>query len=276
MMRPLSFTSLRHLHRITKHALKLDAPVALSAVRLCTTQAVEPTKNIADLTADLETNLSLSTENVETSSLNLSLTTETSSLNEPIFIQPEHHAENFPRQPLTYGEPMGKWPQEAADKFTTPSLFNDLVINKFINALMSGGRKDIAREVLEKTFEEIKILRLKQKRKGNNPDLETDPLVIFHGAYKNAQPKMGIETKKKGGKAQSVPYPLKDSRRSFLAMKWLIESAKKRPGTKKHMQYKLSEEIVDAYNEEGGAIGKKVEMHKAAEANRAYSHFRWW
>jgi len=248
-MGPLSLTSLNHLQNATKHIIKFYVPSTSQLIRPCSTQATTPTHPEIDTLA--------------------------SRVTEPLYIQPEHHAVNYPRQPLAHGEGAGKKPRASADKFTMPSLFNDEVVAKFINIMMHAGKKELSRDILEKTFEEIKKTRLKEKRAGS-PDIETDPLVIFHDAYKNVQPKMGIVTKRKGGKQNSVPYPVTDTRRRFLGMKWLIACAQKRPGTKKPMEKKLSEEIIDAFNGEGGAISRKMEMHKAAEANRAYAHFRWW
>lgn len=166
---------------------------------------------------------------------------------------------------------------QAANSFISTSIFYDEVVSKFVNCMMHGGKKTASERVMTDTFETIKKIQLEKYRKAENKEeVETDPLKIFHKAIENAKPVLGVQTMKKKGKNFQVPYPLPDNRRRFLAIKWFLTTARNRPGNSTPMSDKLSKELLDAYNNQGAVIQKKIDFHKRAELNRAFAHYRWW
>lgn len=163
----------------------------------------------------------------------------------------------------------------APGSFSSPSILNDELVHKFVNIMMYGGQKAVSHKVMKNTFEQIKKKQLELKLSGTK-NVETDPLVIFHKAVENSKPVLGTQTMKKTGKNFQVPYPLPPNRRRFLAIRWLVNASRSRPGNDVPMHEKLSKELLDAYNNTGSVIRKKQDYHKTAETNRAYSHYRWW
>uniref|UniRef100_A0A663LS75 Small ribosomal subunit protein uS7m n=1 Tax=Athene cunicularia TaxID=194338 RepID=A0A663LS75_ATHCN len=152
------------------------------------------------------------------------------------------------------------------------------VYSKFTNMMMKGGNKVLARSLMSQTLEAIKRKQLEKYHKAPEDEKETiecNPYVIFHQALKNCQPIIGLSNITKGGKTYQVPVPLKDSRKRFLAMKWLITECRENKSRRMLMPEKLSLELLQAFNNEGPIIKKKHTLHKMAEANRAYAHFRW-
>ncbi len=132
-------------------------------------------------------------------------------------------------------------------------------IAKFVNYLMSDGKKTTARRVLYDAFEHIKT-----KAKKN-------PIEIFDTAMRNVGPSLEVRGKRVGGANYQIPYPVRAERRFTLASRWIIEAASKKKG--KPMSIKLAEELLAAAEEQGDAIKKKVDTHRMAEANRAFAHF---
>eukprot|EP00794_Sanderia_malayensis_P008835 gene8835-9781_t len=169
--------------------------------------------------------------------------------------------------------------QKAADnQLARQSLFDDELVNKFTNCMMWDGKKTVARGIMKSAFERIKEIQIAKKQSSSEPEnIVINPLVIFYQAIENSKPIIGCQTMKKGGKNYSVPTPLTESRRRFMAMKWLITAARDQSGPRDaRMHNKLAKELIDAYNNEGTVIKRKVDLHKVAEANRAFAHFRWW
>ncbi|XP_066934725.1 small ribosomal subunit protein uS7m-like [Clytia hemisphaerica] len=165
----------------------------------------------------------------------------------------------------------------AASSFYSTSIFQDELVSKFVNCMMYGGKKAVSQRVMEDTFEQIKKIQLEKYRKATDKDeIELDPLQIFHTAIANVKPILGVQTMKKKGKKLQVPYPLPDNRRRFLAIKWMLTTARGRPGNTTPMSVKLSREILDAYKNEGTVVQKKIDYHKRAELLRAFAHYRWW
>ncbi|XP_002734621.1 small ribosomal subunit protein uS7m-like [Saccoglossus kowalevskii] len=171
-------------------------------------------------------------------------------------------------------------PIRAAKNDESSSVFYDPTVAKFTNLLMKTGRKHLARNLLRETFEEIKRVQVEKYHKAaadSRGRIETNPNVIFHRALENIKPVIGLTSITRGGKSYQVPVPLKESRQRFLAMKWLLNEARNKPKPKKqHLPVRLSKEIMAAYNTEGDVIKKKYELHKQADANKAFAHFRWW
>ncbi|KAI1232364.1 28S ribosomal protein S7 [Lamprotornis superbus] len=128
------------------------------------------------------------------------------------------------------------------------------------------------------TLENIKRKQLEKYHKAPENEKETiecNPYVIFHQAVKNCQPIIGLSNITRGGKTYQVPVPLTDNRKRFLAMKWLITECRENKHRRTMMPEKLSQELLLAFNNEGPVIKRKHVLHKMAEANRAYAHFRW-
>jgi len=137
--------------------------------------------------------------------------------------------------------------------------YNNLAVGKFINYLMRKGKKSVAEKILYKAFENI------QK------ETKTEPLEVFQKAIENASPLLEVVSRRIGGANYQVPREVRPERRFFLACNWIIEAARSRKG--KPMATKLAEEIIAASKNEGAAIKKKQNIHKMAEANRAFAHF---
>ena len=140
-------------------------------------------------------------------------------------------------------------------------VYGTRVITKFINSLMLDGKKTVAEKIVYKTFE---IIKEKSKQ---------DPLDVFNEAIKNVRPNIEVKSRRVGGATYQVPVEVRSDRGQALAIRWLIESSKKRGD--KTMQERLSKEFLDASTNKGNAIKKKEDVHKMAESNKAFAHFRW-
>ncbi|XP_071390629.1 small ribosomal subunit protein uS7m [Centroberyx affinis] len=170
-------------------------------------------------------------------------------------------------------------PVKAASNGVTSSLFYDPVLSKFMNMVMTDGNKVLAKEIMTQTLENIKRKQVEKYHKapeGKKEEIECNPYAIFHQAIENCKPVIGLASIQKGGKYYQVPVPLTDNRRRFLAMKWMITECRDNKHRRTHMYEKLSQELLAASVKEGNVIKKKYELHKMAEANRAYAHYRWW
>lgn len=137
--------------------------------------------------------------------------------------------------------------------------YKSIVVSKFINYLMLNGKKSVATKVCYDSFDIVSKI------------LNANPLDIFDAALKNASPVLEVKGKRVGGANYQIPFEVPRARRQTLAMKWMIKSARDKQG--KSMAEFLSQEIIDAYNHQGAAIKKKDEMHRMAEANKAFAHF---
>lgn len=138
--------------------------------------------------------------------------------------------------------------------------YQNVLVARFINRLMSSGKKSTARRVVYGAFD---ILQKQQK----------DPLQIFDEAIRNVSPVLEVKSKRVGGANYQVPREVRGERRLTLAIRWLIGAAQGKKG--KPMAEKLAEELLAATKNEGGAIKKKLDMHRMAEANKAFAHFSW-
>ncbi len=140
-------------------------------------------------------------------------------------------------------------------------LYNNVVVSKFINHIMKKGKKSVAQKILYQALEKVG-----EKKKG-------DPVEIFENALENVSPSMEVRSRRIGGAIYQVPIPVGKERRMSLAMRWLILSARSKKG--KAMQEKLAEEIINASENTGAAVKKKEDVHRMAEANKAFAHFAW-
>ncbi|XP_065418834.1 small ribosomal subunit protein uS7m isoform X1 [Chrysemys picta bellii] len=187
--------------------------------------------------------------------------------------------EELSEEEKTQQELKALHPIKATASNVTSSVFSDPTISKFTNMMMKGGNKVLARSIVTQTLEGIKRKQLEkyyQASEEERESIECNPYIIFHQALKNCQPVIGIYNIQKGGKTYQVPSPLKDNRKRFLAMKWLITECREHKHHRTFMHEKLSQELLQAFNNEGPVIKRKHDMHKMAEANRAYAHYRWW
>ncbi|MBP6858378.1 MAG: 30S ribosomal protein S7 [Candidatus Pacebacteria bacterium] len=140
--------------------------------------------------------------------------------------------------------------------------FQSVKLGKFTNYIMESGKKNIARAIVADCMKEIK-----DKAKVENP------LEVFELALKNTSPAMEVRSRRVGGANYQVPREVRPERRSALSMKWIVEAARSKKG--KPIAIKLAEEIIAASKNEGEAIKKRENMHKMAEANKAFAHFAW-
>lgn len=142
-------------------------------------------------------------------------------------------------------------------------VYKSEAVTRFINTVMRDGKKDTARKVV---YEAMELLK-------KNGEEERDPLEVFETAIRNISPLMEVRSRRVGGANYQVPREVPQQRRVSLAYRWLINAARGKKG--KPMAEKLAAEILAAVNNEGEAIKKKEEMHRMAEANKAFAHFAW-
>ncbi|XP_062976341.1 small ribosomal subunit protein uS7m [Elgaria multicarinata webbii] len=204
----------------------------------------------------------------------------------PSVLEPEVDKEVYRKYPLQMSEEeKAQWdlktvqPIKATPSSISSSVFYDPLIRKFTSMMMMGGDKILARSIMNQTLENIKRKQLEKYHKADEKEkenIECNPYTIFHQALKNCEPVIGLIGVQKGGKTYQVPTPLPDRRRRFLAMKWMITECRENKQRRTLMHHRLSQQMLQAFNNEGPIIKKKHEMHKMAEANRAFAHFRWW
>ncbi|XP_054016743.1 28S ribosomal protein S7, mitochondrial [Hylaeus anthracinus] len=196
----------------------------------------------------------------------------------PTYVKPVYKKEE---QEILYetkeNEKLRHVPIKPATTHQTSSEFYDPSVRKFLNYIMREGNKDLARKLLEQTFENIKTTQLERYNRSSpegKAKIELDPLVLFHRAIENCTPVLELEKIRKGGINYQVPIPIHNVRANFLAMNWLIQTAKEKdPNTRFHKV--LAKEIIEASNNQGRTVKRKQELHRQCEANRAYAHFRW-
>jgi small subunit ribosomal protein S7 len=139
--------------------------------------------------------------------------------------------------------------------------FGDIVVTKFMNSIMHDGKKSIAETIVYGAFDSIE-----QKSR-------VEPLAIFKQALDNVAPSIEVRSRRVGGATYQVPVEVRSERRQALALRWIISAARGR--NDKTMVDRLSAELMDAANNRGNAVKKREDTHRMAEANRAFSHYRW-
>jgi small subunit ribosomal protein S7 len=153
--------------------------------------------------------------------------------------------------------------REIAKREQVPdALYGSPLVTKFINTIMSEGKRSTAERILYQSFELIK------ERSGD------DPLKIFKKALDNVKPSLEVKSRRVGGSNYQVPIEVNPTRRLSLSIRWLVGFARSR-GDGKTMQEKLANELLDAANLRGGAVKKREDVHRMAEANKAFAHYRW-
>ncbi|XP_059610211.1 small ribosomal subunit protein uS7m [Phlebotomus argentipes] len=166
---------------------------------------------------------------------------------------------------------------KAARNNETSSVFFDDRVRKFTNYIMKGGRKELARDLLFKCFENIKRIQLERYNLATAEEkdkIKTNPVDIFYDAVENCRPLLQLTPIKRGGQWYQVPVPVTDNRSYFLSMKWILEAAKDKE-RRVHLPEKLAWELLDAASYQGRVIKRKQDLHRQCEANRAYAHYRW-
>ena len=142
------------------------------------------------------------------------------------------------------------------------ALYQSPLVTKFINTIMSEGKRSTAERILYQSFDLIK------ERSGD------DPLKVFKKAVDNVKPALEVKSRRVGGSNYQVPIEVNPNRRLSLSIRWLVGYARSR-GDGKTMQEKLANELLDAANLRGGAVKKREDVHRMAEANKAFAHYRW-
>jgi len=143
-------------------------------------------------------------------------------------------------------------------------IYQSRLVARLVNRVIQRGKKTVARKHVYQAFKQI------EKKTGGNS------LEVFQKALDNVKPSMEVRPRRVGGASYQVPMPVRGDRRESLAIRWLIQAAQARPNKEYHtFDKKLAAELLAAYKNEGGAVRKKQEIHKIAEANKAFAHFRW-
>ena len=152
---------------------------------------------------------------------------------------------------------------ESTEKYLKPDPhFNSRLVSKFINNLMWDGKKTTAQRIF---YDSLELLKKKM------PD--EDPLEVFITAVNNVKPMIEVRSKRVGGATLQVPHEVKKERQQSLAIRWILEAARKKKG--KPMAQRLYMEFLDAYNKQGAAMTVRENTHRMAEANKAFAHFAW-
>jgi small subunit ribosomal protein S7 len=141
-------------------------------------------------------------------------------------------------------------------------VYSSALVTKFVNTVMNAGKRSTAEQILYRSFDMIK------ERTGD------DPLKVFKKALDNVKPSLEVKSRRVGGSNYQVPIEVTTSRRLSLSIRWLVGYARSR-GDGKTMEEKLANELMDAANLRGGAVKKREDTHRMAEANKAFAHYRW-
>jgi small subunit ribosomal protein S7 len=147
-------------------------------------------------------------------------------------------------------------------KVITPDpLFNSTIIPKLINSIMYDGKKVVAEKIVYEAIEKIKT------------KTKEEPINVFNEAINNIKPTVEVRSRRVGGATYQVPVEVKSNRAQALAIRWLVDASRKRKD--KNMSDKIFNELYDAYERKGSAVKKREDVHKMAESNKAFAHFRW-
>ena len=139
--------------------------------------------------------------------------------------------------------------------------YGDTLVTKFMNIVMVDGKKSVAEQIVYGAFDVVA------------DRTREDPLKIFHRALENCQPMVEVKSRRVGGATYQVPVEVRPGRQMALAMRWLVSFARKRPG--RSMRDKLANELIEAAHNRGNAVKRRDDVHRMAEANKAFAHYRW-
>jgi len=140
-------------------------------------------------------------------------------------------------------------------------IYKSAIIPKLVNSIMYDGKKTVAEKIVYEAIDKIKS------------KVKEEPITVFNEAINNLKPSVEVRSRRVGGATYQVPVEVKSKRAQALAIRWLVESARKRKD--KHMADKIFNELYDAYEKKGAAVKKREDVHKMAESNKAFAHFRW-
>ena len=140
-------------------------------------------------------------------------------------------------------------------------IFNSTIIPKLINSIMFDGKKVVAEKIVYEAIEKIKS------------KTKEEPINVFNEAINNIKPTVEVRSRRVGGATYQVPVEVKSKRAQALAIRWVVDASRKRKD--KHMSDKIFNELFDAYERKGSAVKKREDVHKMAESNKAFAHFRW-
>lgn len=146
-------------------------------------------------------------------------------------------------------------------KILPDPVYGDFIVAKFINCMMEKGKKNVAQKIFYTAVENA------------GKKLNLEGIQVFKQALENVKPIIEVRPRRVGGATYQVPMEVRTNRRNSLAIRWIINAARSR--SERGMINKLTAEILDAYNNKGGAVKKREDVHKMAEANKAFAHFRW-
>ena len=153
--------------------------------------------------------------------------------------------------------------RRATHRAATPDArYNSALVTHLINVIMKSGKRTLAERIVYGAFEKVS----EKLQKG-------DPVDLLMGAMENARPKLEVKSRRVGGATYQVPVEISFERQESLALRWIVDAATGRKGIP--MREAIASEIIDAYNNTGSVVKKKEEMHKMAQANRAFAHLRW-
>jgi small subunit ribosomal protein S7 len=153
--------------------------------------------------------------------------------------------------------------RRATHRPTVPDVrYNSALVTHLINVIMKSGKRTLAERIVYGAFEKVS----EKLQKG-------DPVDLLMGAMENARPKLEVKSRRVGGATYQVPVEISFERQESLALRWIVDAANGRKGIP--MREAIAAEIIDAYNNTGSVVKKKEEMHKMAQANRAFAHLRW-
>lgn len=141
-------------------------------------------------------------------------------------------------------------------------IYKNAVVTKLVNQIMESGKKGLAQRIVYGAFDIIK------------DKMNAEPLEVYLTALENVKPVLETKARRVGGATYQVPMEIRPERRQTLAIRWMVDFARKRTG-ERGMDAKLAGEIMDAYNSTGSSIKRRDEMHRAAEANKAFAHYKW-
>lgn len=156
---------------------------------------------------------------------------------------------------------MSRRNQAAVRDVLPDPIYGSKVVTKLINQLMYDGKRGIAQKIVYDAFEEIQA------------KMNMDPMEVFNQAMENVKPVLEVKSRRVGGGTYQVPIEVRPARRQTLALRWIVNATRKR--NEKGTSTRLAAELMDAYNSSGGAFKKKDEVHRMAEANKAFASYRW-
>ena len=157
---------------------------------------------------------------------------------------------------------MSKRFTASGQQLKVDAVYNSKLVSKFINCLMWDGKKSVAQRVF---YDAMDIISKKIN--------DTDPFEVFESAVNNVKPLLEVRSKRVGGASYQVPMQVRPKRQQSLAFRWILQSSRGKKG--KPMCQRLASELIDAYNKQGGAMTTRENIHRMAEANKAFAHFAW-